>query len=158
MVTSSSARSQEGSAWILHHCKRSQGPLTKKAPSRCWFGSKWPWWIIRKITTAFPCLVDSINVSQPSHKEFQPGLLMDLHGHQHCYQSMFNHYSYWESCSLTLFHQQFSSHTKAVLKLSGCFCPQPVLKKLSRLEKQNSLKCFHLRTAYHLTICHNSTF
>lgn len=65
MVTSSSARSQEGNTWILHHCKKIQGPLTKKAPSRCCFGSKWHWWIVRKITFAFPCFVDSINVFQP---------------------------------------------------------------------------------------------
>lgn len=78
MVTSSSARRQEGNTCILHHCKRSPGPSTKKAPSGCWFGSKWHWWII---TIAFPCFVDSINVSQPRHNEFQSELLMDLHGH-----------------------------------------------------------------------------
>lgn len=78
MVASSNARRQEGNTWILHYCKTSQDPLTKKTPSRCWFGSKWHWWII---IIAFPSFVDSINVSQPRHNEFQSGLLMDLHGH-----------------------------------------------------------------------------
>lgn len=71
MVTSSSARSQKGNTWNSTTAREVKVHWYKRFPSRCCFGSKWHWWIIRKITFAFPCFVDSTNVfSAQRHNEF----------------------------------------------------------------------------------------
>lgn len=81
---------------MLHHCKRSQGPLQKRLPVGAGLAPDSTNGLIgrsalhsRVLQTALMFLSQgTMNSSQDSWWIF-----LDI---QHCYQNMFNHYSYWE--------------------------------------------------------------
>lgn len=145
----------------IPHCKRSQGPLTKRLPVGAGLAPNGTdGWL-----EDHHCIPMFCGQHQCSSAKAQgiPARTPD--------GSSWTSSTATRTCSSTtategaahwLFSTStYSSHIKAVLRLSGFFCPQPVLKKLSRLKKQNSSTCFHLRTAYpshHLSQQHFLTF